>query len=107
MTDALLTFCGAEGFRPVIVTGFKFHSNLIQVAKASLTLIGTEEGEILLALGLREWVEDVMDLQGEMIGSEDSAAGQTPKSGPVAHWRPWCGNSGFPLTLIQTLVTSS
>lgn len=74
MTEALLTFCRGEGFRPVIVVGLKVHSDPIQVAKASLAFVGTEEAKVLLALSLRERVEDVMDLWGQMIGSEDSAA---------------------------------
>lgn len=73
MTDALLTFRGAEGFRPVVVTGFKLHGDLVQVAEASLALVGTDEAEILLALCLGERVEDVMDLWGETMGSEEAA----------------------------------
>lgn len=38
------------------------------MAEASFALIGTKETEVLLALSLRERVEDVMDLWGQMMG---------------------------------------
>lgn len=104
----LLTFCGAEGFCPIIVAGFQVHSDLVQVAEASLTLVGTEEGEILLALGLRERVEDVMDLQGEKWGQRVSGR-LDPESSPCPTRDQGVGTVGPSplLTLIQTLVTSS
>lgn len=97
-TEALLTFRRAEGFRPVIVIGFKVHRDPVQVAEASLALVGTEETKVLLALSLRERVEDVMDLWGQTIESEDSTADQNPEASPVSHWGPRCGDSGHPGT---------
>lgn len=64
------------------------------MAEASLAFIGTKKTKVLLALGLRERVEDVVDLWGQMIGSEDFAANQAPEPGPVSHWGPGCGDSG-------------
>lgn len=69
-----LTFCRVEGFRPIIVVGFKVHGDPVQVAEASFALVGTEETKVLLALSLRKRVEDVVDLWGQMTGSEDAAA---------------------------------
>lgn len=84
MTKALLTYCRAERLCPVIVTGFKLHSDLVQVAEASFALIGSDEAKILLALCLRERVEDVMDLQEEMT-SEETVAQQVPEPSPVSN----------------------
>lgn len=94
VTEALLTFCRGEGFCPVIVVGLKVHSDPVQVAKASLALVGTEETKVLLTLSLRERVEDVVDLWGQMTGSENSASDQAPEPNPVSHWGPGCGDSG-------------
>ena len=61
----LLTIPGAEGLGPVIAAGPQDGGDFVQVAEASLALVGTDEAELVHSLCLGEGVEDVVNLSGQ------------------------------------------
>lgn len=61
----MLTFPRAEGLSPVVAVGPQDSSDFVQVAKASLALIGADEAELVCSLCLGEGVEDVVNLSGQ------------------------------------------
>lgn len=61
----MLTFPRAEGLSPVVAVGPQDSGDFVQVAKASLALIGADEAELICSLCLGEGVEDVVNLSGQ------------------------------------------
>lgn len=50
LSQALLTFPGAEGLGPVVAVGLENGGDLVQVAEARLALVGAEEAELVFSL---------------------------------------------------------
>lgn len=78
----LLTFPGAQRLRPVVAFGLEENSDFVQVAEASLALVGAEEAELLLAMCLWEGVEDVVHLWGRGDMASEGGRSSVVRSQP-------------------------
>ena len=61
----MLTFPRAEGLGPIVAAGPQDSGDFVQVAEASLALVGANEAELVCSLCLGEGVEDVVNLSGQ------------------------------------------